>query len=279
MKVQSRVKARIRAGEPTLGTWLMTGSLAAAEILSGAGFEWVAVDMEHTAMDYRTLEGLTAGIRGAGAEPLVRIEANFPQVIKRVLDCGAAGVIVPLVNSAGEAAAAVGAAKYPPAGFRGVSLGRASGYGYNFQDYFDSINDQVIVVAQIEHYRAVERIEEIVAVEGLDGVFLGPYDLSGSMGIVGQFEHPRMAEARRTVLEAARAAGKAAGLHQVRPDARAVRELVAEGFTFIACGIDTIFLGDGARAMLAELRGEAGAGGPPGEGEGGSSAGGGWGGR
>jgi 2-keto-3-deoxy-L-rhamnonate aldolase RhmA len=160
---------------------------------------------------------------------------------------------VPLVNSASEAEAAVRAATYPPTGSRGVSLGRASDYGGNFDDYFRSVNDEVLVVAQIEHYQAVEAIEGIVAVEGLDAVFLGPYDLSGSMGIVGEFDHPRMRDARRRVLEAGRAAGKAVGIHEVRPEARFVRALLAEGFTLVACSIDTIFLSDSARALVREM--------------------------
>jgi 2-keto-3-deoxy-L-rhamnonate aldolase RhmA len=250
MLLHNNVKHKLRAGKPSLGSWVMIGHQASAEILAGAGFDWITVDMEHTSIGYETLPVLLAAIRSRGAEAFVRVEANDATVIKRVLDCGAGGIIVPLVNSAAEAEAAVRSAKYPPAGFRGVSLGRASDYGGNFVDYFRSINDEVLVVAQIEHYRAVEAIEEILAVEGLDAVFLGPYDLSGSMGIVGQFDHPRMAEARRRVLEAGRAAGKAVGFHEVRLEPQPVQALLAEGFTLIACGIDTIFLRDSALAMV-----------------------------
>ncbi|MBN2552839.1 MAG: hypothetical protein JXB06_08710, partial [Spirochaetales bacterium] len=130
--------------------------------------------------------------------------------------------------------------------------------GNNFQDYFESINGEVLVLAQIEHYLAVERIDQILAVEGLDGVFLGPYDLSGSMGIVAQFDHPRMAAARKRVIEAAGKEGKAVGIHEVRPEAAPVRALLEEGFNFIACSIDTIFLGTSARAVADELRQTAG---------------------
>jgi len=254
MKIQNKVKRKIREGRPACGSWLMIGDLAVAEILAGAGYDWIAVDMEHTSITYETLPALLSGIHAQGAESFVRIEDNNPAVIKRVLDCGAGGIIVPLVNSPEEARAAVLAAKYPPEGVRGVSLGRASGYGNNFQDYFDSINDQVIVLAQIEHHLAVERIDEIVGVEGLDGVFLGPYDLSGSMGIVGQFEHPRMADARKRVIEASKRAGKAVGIHEVSPDASAMRALLEEGFNFLACSLDTVFLGNAARTVANELK-------------------------
>lgn len=253
MLLQNKVKRALAAGRSSLGSWVMIGHQASAEILAGVGFDWITVDMEHTSIGYETLPVLLAAIRGRGPEAFVRVEANDPTVIKRVLDCGAGGIIVPQVNSASEAEAAVRAARYPPAGFRGVSLGRASDYGDNFDDYFRSINDEVLVVAQIEHYAAVDAVEDIVAVEGLDAVFLGPYDLSGSMGIVGQFDHPRMREARRRVLEAGRKAGKAVGIHEVRPDGRAVQSLLAEGFTLIACSIDTVFLRDCAREVIRQL--------------------------
>jgi len=254
VRVQSRVKRKLRQGLPTFGSWIMIGDLAAAEILAGAGFDWITVDMEHTSIGYEKLSVLLSGIRSRGPEALVRIEDNNPAVIKRVLDCGADGIIIPLINSGQEAEAAVRAAKYPPDGFRGVSLGRASEYGNNFEDYFNSINDELLVMAQIEHFKAVEKIEDIVSVEGLDGVFLGPYDLSGSMGIVAQFDHPRMVEARMRILEAARKAGKAIGIHEVRPDAEPVKLLVEEGFNFIACSIDTIFLGNSSRSLVTKLR-------------------------
>jgi 2-dehydro-3-deoxyglucarate aldolase len=254
MLIENKVKRKLREGRPTLGSWIMIGDLASAEIMADAGFDWITVDMEHTSITYETLPLLLAGIHAHGPETFVRVEDNNPAVIKRVLDCGAGGIIVPLINSSAEAEAAVKAAKYPPDGVRGISLGRASGYGNNFKDYFNSINDEVIVLAQIEHYLAVDKIEEIVSVEGLDGVFLGPYDLSGSMGIVAQFDHPRMAEARKRVLEAAGKAGKAVGIHEVSPEVEAVQALLKEGFNFVACSIDTIFLGNSARAVAGELK-------------------------
>jgi 2-keto-3-deoxy-L-rhamnonate aldolase RhmA len=254
MRIENKVKQKIRKGLPTFGSWIMIGDLAVAEIMAGAGFDWITVDMEHTPITYETLPVLLSGIRAHGAESFVRIEDNNPVVIKRVLDCGAGGIIVPLVNSGAEAEAAVKAAKYPPDGVRGISLGRASGYGNNFSDYFDSINEEVIVLAQIEHHQAVDKIDEIVAVDGLDGIFLGPYDLSGSMGIVGQFDHPRMAEARKRVIRATGKVGKAIGMHEVRPEAEAVKALLKEGFTLIACSLDTLFLGTSARRVAEQLK-------------------------
>jgi 2-keto-3-deoxy-L-rhamnonate aldolase RhmA len=254
MTIRSSVKAKIRAGEPTYGSWVMIGNLAVAEILAAVGFDWIAVDMEHTSIDYRTLQELLCGIERCGAAGFVRIEDNNPVAVKRVLDCGARGIIVPQVNSREQAERAVAAAKYPPMGIRGVALGRASEYGASFQEYFESFNDEVVVMAQIEHVQAVERIESILSVEGLDGVFLGPYDLSCSMGITAQFDHPRMAAAREVVKNAASKAGKALGIHETRPEVGAVEGLLAEGFRFIGCSIDTVFLRSASRQLLEGIR-------------------------
>jgi 2-keto-3-deoxy-L-rhamnonate aldolase RhmA len=254
MNTLSSVKAKLRSGEPTFGSWVMIGHLAVAEILAGVGFDWIAVDMEHTAIDYRALQELLCGIERCGAEGFVRIEDNNPVAIKRVLDCGARGIIVPQVNSHGEAERAVAAAKYPPAGIRGVALGRASEYGACFGEYFESFNEQVVVMAQIEHFRAVEDIEAIVSVEGLDGVFLGPYDLSCSMGIAAQLDHPRMAAARETVKQAVQKAGKALGIHETRPEVGVVQKLLEEGFRFIGCSLDTVFLRTASLSLLEGVR-------------------------
>jgi len=254
VKVKSKVKQKIRNGELSLGSWIMMGHLAVAEIMAQAGFDWITVDMEHTDIDYRQLQTLLAAIRPYGPEVFVRVEDNNPVAIKRVLDCGAGGIIVPLVTSREEAERAVKAAKYPPGGIRGISLGRASDYGNNFDGYFKSINEEIVVLAQIEHIKAVEEIESIISVDGLDGVFLGPYDLSGSMGIVAQFDHPKMREARLKVKKAVLKAGKALGIHEVQPKAQAVQALCDEGFNFIACSIDTIFLSTATKKLVQDIR-------------------------
>ena len=254
MNTHSRVKAQLARGEPSFGSWIMIGNLAVAEILAGVGFDWIAVDMEHTAIDYRILQELLCGIERCGAAGFVRIEDNNPVAVKRVLDCGARGIIVPQVNSREQAERAVAAAKYPPAGMRGVALGRASEYGASFQEYFESFNDQVVVMAQIEHVRAVENIEAIVSVEGLDGVFLGPYDLSCSMGVPAQLDHPRMAAARDAVKKAVQKGGKALGIHETRPEAGAVQRLLEEGFRFIGCSLDTVFLRTASLTLLEGVR-------------------------
>lgn len=173
-----------------------------------------------------------------------------------MLDSGAAGVIVPMVNTRAEAELAVKSAKYPPLGFRGVGLARAQGYGQRFAEYVRAANDDTLVIVQIEHIDAVSNIEAILDVPGIDGTFIGPYDLSMSMGLPGQLDHPDVVAARDRVLAATRARGLAAGIHLVHPD-RAETDLtayVAAGYRFVALGTDILFLGDSARALATTAR-------------------------
>lgn len=233
------VKDRLRAGEVTLGTWLMVGHPAAGELLASCGFDWVAVDVEHTCIGRDTMENIVRAIASKGSTPLVRLPDHNPVFIKWCLDAGAKGIIAPMVNSAEQARAVVAAAKFPPAGIRGAAFCRAAGYGESFQEYYYSQNEDVAVVAMVEHADSVANIEEIVKVEGIDALFMGPYDLSSSMGIVGEFDHPRFKEAVRKVRDAARNAGMPVGIHVVPPDIDQVRQRADEGFQFIACSIDT----------------------------------------
>ena len=255
MKSQnSLIKQKLKNGLTSIGSWIMIGNLTSAEILSDMDFEWLVVDMEHTAIGYETLQVLLLAIKSKGKSALVRVENNDEIVIKRVLDCGADGIIVPQVNSGKEAETLIKSAKYPPEGNRGIAIGRASGYGKNFENYFNTFNKEILIFAQIENYNAVENIESIVSIEGLDGIFLGPYDLSGSMGIVAQFDHPKMKEARSRIIKTARDKNIALGIHEVTADINSVQSRIKEGFNFIACGIDTVFLRKAAGDFYNEIK-------------------------
>lgn len=247
----SEIKKRLRSGQASLGSWMSMAHPSIAEILAGAGYEWVVVETEHTAIDVSEVLRLIMAIEGAGAIPLVRLAWNDPIQCKAVLDSGAAGVIVPMVNTKADAELAVKAAKYPPMGFRGVGLARAQRYGERFSEYVSSANDDSLLIVQIEHVDAVRNIEEILSVPGIDGTFIGPYDLSMSMGLPGQIDHPDVVAARRRVLEATKARGVAPGIHLVHPDRAAVdlAAALAEGYRFIALGTDILFLGDSCRAL------------------------------
>ncbi|MHC4123785.1 MAG: HpcH/HpaI aldolase family protein, partial [Planctomycetota bacterium] len=182
----------------------------------------------------------------------------------QVLDAGAKGVIVPLIGNAEQAEKAVAAAKYPPAGIRGFCFSRSNEYGVKFDEYAVAANDDVAVVVMIESKDAAENINEILAVDGVDGVFIGPYDLSGSHNIPGKTDDPLVQDDCRKVLDACEKAGKSAGLHVVIPTKDNIRKALADGFTFIAIGADIVFLNQASRKALKiaedsiSLQGEAG---------------------
>ena len=251
----SSIREALLARRPCFGTWMQFGHPGIAEVLSTAGFSWIAADCEHGEMDEKDVASLVRAVHGRGVAPLVRVRENDTLAIRRVLDLGATGVIVPLVNSAAEAHAAVRAATYPPRGIRGFAFHRGNDYGVHFDEYIDRANREISVVTMVESREAVENIDEILAVEGLDGVFVGPYDLGGSYGVVGRTDDPVITAALVRVVEACEKAGKAAGTHVVLPAPSAIRSAIDAGFTFIALGMDDVFLEQGARAALEAARG------------------------
>ncbi len=242
----------------SVGTWIQIGHPAVAEILANAGFDWIAADCEHTDIGVAEFAALARGMHGRGTRPLVRVRENDPLAIRQMLDLGAGGIIVPLVNSAEEAEKAVQAAKYPPRGIRGFCFSRMNEWGNDFDRYAMQANEEIAVVVMIESKQAADNIDSILAVDGVDGVFVGPYDMSGSFGVPGKTDSPEVRNACRRVVHACAAAGKSAGLHVVIPTEDAIREAILEGFTFIAVGVDTVFMDRAARRALATVRGFSG---------------------
>lgn len=231
------IRKRAVGGELLAGVWCNIGSSLTVEMAGLAGLDWILIDLEHGSGDHESLVHQLQAAAATRAAPLVRIAWNEAPRFKRVLDLGAAGVMVPYVSSADEARMAVAAMRYPPHGIRGVAkLNRASGFGERFDDYFVRANDELLTVVQIETEQAVERAGEIAAVDGVDVLFIGPLDLSVNMGIAQQFEHPRFRDAQVRVAEACRAAGKAAGLLLAKPEE--IGPALAKGFTFLALGSD-----------------------------------------
>lgn len=247
----NKVREALLTGKPTIGSWIQTGSPVAAEILARAGYDWIAVDCEHSSIGIEAFAETARAIYGRGVVTLARVRENDTLAIRQVLDMGAEGVIVPMVNSAEDARRAVRAAKYPPVGERGFGYCRANNWGVDFASYAENANADVCVVVMIESRQAVEQIDEILSVEGVDGVFIGPYDMSGSYGCVGKTTEPVIVEACAKVLEACKRHGKAAGQHIVLPNDQNVSGALADGFTFIALGTDIVFLADAARDALA----------------------------
>ena len=252
--MNARLKTRIAAREVTIGTWMNIGHAAVAEIMADAGFDWLVIDLEHTAITIREAEELIRIVDLKGVTPLVRVSANDPVQIKRVLDAGAGGVIVPMVNSAADAAAAVRAVKYPPVGTRGVGIGRAHRYGPGFAEYESTVNESTIVVAQIEHKDAIANLGEIQGTPGIDATIIGPYDLSASVGRPGLLDDPVVVALLRRYEADSKAAGKPLGVHVVPPRIELLQEKIAAGYTFLAYSVDFLFLGEACRGDLARLR-------------------------
>lgn len=247
-------KQKLKEKKLTVGSWLSIANPAVAEIMAKAGFEWLAIDMEHSSLSSDQCQELIRVIDLCGVVPLVRVGANDALLIKRAMDAGAHGVIVPMVNTAEEAKQAVSYVKYPPEGKRGVGLSRAQGYGTNFDAYKDWVKEKSIVVVQIEHINAVNELENILSVDGVDAFIVGPYDLSGSLGIPGQFDDKRIKDVMKKMTAAFQTKNISAGYHVVSTDERLVQKKIKEGYSFIAYGVDFLFLGDSARAGLKILK-------------------------
>jgi 2-keto-3-deoxy-L-rhamnonate aldolase RhmA len=244
-------RARLGGGENLYGTMVTLASAATAEILAGLGFDWLFIDGEHGALETADILAILQAV-DRNVACIVRVPAPEEVPIKKMLDLGAAGIIAPQVNSAEQAADVVRFARYAPAGARGVGLARAHGYGFRFNEYVASANEEIAVIVQAEHVRAVENIERIVQVEGIDAVLLGPYDLAASLGKMGQVGDPTVVAAIEHVTQTCQAAGIPLGYFGVT--AEAVRPYVERGYTLIVAGVDTLFLGQGASALLGELR-------------------------
>jgi len=244
------LKKKLKQRQLTIGSWLSFSFTPVCEMMGRTGFEWLVVDMEHTAISVAQQLQLIQIIDLMGISPLVRVGANDPLLIKQALDAGAHGIIVPMVNSEKEAMQAVSAAYYPPMGQRGAGLARAQDYGTGFAAYKERADAETIVIVQIEHYKAVEALEDILSVEGVDGFIVGPYDLSGSLGSPGDWSNPKVKQALAHVEDVAKQGRKAAGFHVVHSDHDELKARIAAGYTFIAYGGDMVFLAE----KLAEER-------------------------
>jgi 2-dehydro-3-deoxyglucarate aldolase len=247
-------KERLKKRELTIGSWITIGHTVVAEIMATAGYDWLTVDMEHSAITLDIAQDLIRVIELCGVVPLVRVGENDPNLIKRVMDAGAHGVIVPMVNSRADAEKAVASVQYPPKGFRGVGLARAQGYGTDFQGYKKWNEQESVVIVQIEHIKAVENLESILSVHSVDGFIIGPYDLSGSLGVPGQFDHPEVISALARVKAIAEEMNALSGFHVISPEVEAFQEKVRDGYRFIAHSLDVLFLGGGCRNSLKAIR-------------------------
>ncbi len=235
-----------------VGLWSSLCSPIVAEILAGAGFDWIVIDGEHGPNDIQSLLAQLQAMRGGTAEPVFRVPWNDAVIIKRALDVGARSLLIPFVQSAAEARAAVAATRYPPLGIRGVSIApRANDYG-RIREYHHNAHLDTCVLVQLESRAALKEIEAIAAVEGVDGLFIGPSDLAADFGQLGNPRHPEVQAAIKDAGERIRATGKSAGILSVNVDD--VEHLFALGFNFTAVGSDVGLLARGAENIAARFR-------------------------
>lgn len=244
---------KLNAGLPTVGTFVVTGDPAITEIFGWAGFDFVIIDTEHSPNDSAAVSNHIRAAQVSGLTPIVRVTKNDPSLILRALDCGAGGILVPQVNTASEAKAVVAAARYSPQGERGIAgVVRAAKFGFTpFAEYIETANRQVQVIVQIEHIEAVNNLEEILAVEGIDGIFIGPTDLSQSMGITGQFDNPELVGIIERVMDQAKDSNKWTGIFCL--NAVSARSWADKGAVFLTIATDTMLLAQAARQIMREV--------------------------
>lgn len=234
------IRQDLAADLPSIGSWIQIPHPSLAEIMGQAGYDWVAVDMEHGSISVHQLPDLFRALELGGTLPLVRLARGHTKDCKQALDAGAGGVIVPMVESAAQLLAVRDACRWPPAGKRGVGFSRANLFGKHF-DRYRAEAQAPILVAMIEHIRAVDDLESILAVEGLDAILVGPYDLSASMGMVGEFESPDFLSVMGRIRQLCARHNVPYGVHVVQPDVLALKQKIAEGYRFIAYSLDSVF--------------------------------------
>ncbi|MBW1890822.1 MAG: 2,4-dihydroxyhept-2-ene-1,7-dioic acid aldolase [Deltaproteobacteria bacterium] len=245
------MRSALKSKQPLIGTIVSLPCPQIAEILSCSGFDWLFIDGEHAPLGPLEIQSILQAVHER-CPCVVRIPSNEEVYIKQVLDCGTSGVIAPRVNSAETAEQVVRFAKYPPQGERSVGISRAHGYGMHFEDYMERANDETAVIVQIEHIEGVDNIDSILDTEGVDAVFIGPYDLSASLGKTGNLSDPEVLRCIHHVRDRCLEHQKPVGIFTM--DAGAVSSLVGEGYTLIAMGMDTMMLGASAKRMLDKAR-------------------------
>ena len=244
-------RKELLSGKKMIGTLVSLPSPGVTEILCDAGFDWLFIDGEHSPLTIGDIQNMLQAA-GDRCSCVVRIPANDEVFIKQVLDVGASGIIAPHVNTAEIAEQVVRFAKYPPSGSRSVGVARASAYGFQFADYVKNANDQLAVVVQIEHVEAARNIESILEVDGVDAAFIGPYDLSASMGIPGKISDSEVQNCMHQVREACAQRNKPLGIFAISVDD--ARPYLEQGYALIAVGVDTMLIGQAAQDIVKKMK-------------------------
>ncbi|KAB8036817.1 2,4-dihydroxyhept-2-ene-1,7-dioic acid aldolase [Silvanigrella paludirubra] len=238
----------------SVGSWITVPHPTIVELMSSFDFDWLCIDLEHSPVSYLELQNAIQIIQGKGKKAYVRVPLNSHYHTKFPLDAGPDGIIIPMVNSKKEAMEAVQHCFYPPKGKRSVGLARAHKFGFDFNSHYNKNIHELDLIVQVEHVNAVEEIDEILSVQEIAGVFIGPYDLSSSLGIPGQLDHPRLLECIKIVEKKALLASKKLGMHIIQPDSSILESNIENGYNFLAFSIDTLFLGHNVQNQLRKIK-------------------------
>lgn len=238
-----------------LGSWINTASPIVSEIMSASGFDFLCLDAEHSAIDYYTCLQLFQAIKAGNPNcaPLVRMQGNNYADTKRYLDAGAIGVIAPLVNTKSEAEHLVESVYYPPKGKRGVGFGRSHGYGFDFDNYMEFSKENIFIAIQVEHIDAVKNFENIIKTKGIDAVFVGPYDLTASMGITAHFNNKEYLDILNYIKEICHQNKIISGIHVVQPSVDEVLSKYRMGYQMIAYSLDITIIGTNCRNAISSI--------------------------
>ncbi len=243
------LKKKFRNREKIFGSWTSLAHPSITEIFTRSGVDFVGIDLEHSTISQEQSQRIIATAQAGGAVCLPRISSHNSEMVRRLMDSGADGMIVPMVQNAEDVEKMIAWVKYPPLGRRGFGVSRAQGYGMDFSEYTKTWNESSIMIAQIESIGAVERIDEILAYKQLDGVMVGPYDISGSLGIPGQLEHKSVIDAGKRVIAACKRHGKSCGTQLVEPNKERIKKALAVGFSFVILSSDVFLLWKWAEQM------------------------------
>ncbi len=252
---RQRLKSKLRNRERSFAAWTSIGHPSITEAFARMEVDFVGIDIEHSTISQEQSQRIIAACQANNTLCLPRVASHNMEMIKRLLDSGADGVIVPMVSTVEEAERIVSWCKYPPLGKRSFGIARAQGYGFDFQDYIGNWNETSSVIIQIESVQGVENIEKILSLDDIDGVLVGPYDLSGSLGIPGQLDHPSVTGAVQRVIAACARAGKASGTHLTDPDPESVQKAFSAGHTFVVLASDVFLLWKWSERMRTLIRG------------------------
>lgn len=261
-KSDMSLKTKLKNNLLTVGSWVMLRDPISVEVMAASGLDWLAIDMEHAPISIDIAADLIRVGARCGIDMLVRVPDHNVTTIKQVLDAGASGVIVPDVRTVEQAVHILSFIRYPQKtsqkagcfGNRGAGLARAQGYGRNFSGYFESWNSEAVFIPQIEHIDAIPNASDIAAIDGVDALFVGPYDLSASMGKAGLLDDVEVASALHRVVNAASVNGKVAGFHSVPTDTSGVIDKIRSGVKFVAYSADVFFIRDTIDRLIGELK-------------------------